>query len=57
MSFHDFPRSERVRRLRDQAEELRDRATQARDPEVRLSYLELARSWKQTAERVEGREA
>ena len=56
MSMDHFPRSERARRLRDQAEELQDRADQVRSPEVRLSYLELARSWQETAERVEGRD-
>jgi hypothetical protein len=56
MRVEQFPRSERARRLRHQAEELQDRAVQARSPEVRLSYLELARSWQETAERVEGRD-
>ena len=55
MSAETFPRSEWAQRLRDQAEELQDRAEQARTPEVRLNYLELARSWQKTAERVEDR--
>jgi hypothetical protein len=55
MNDDNFPRSEWAQRLRDQAEELQDRAEQARTPEVRLNYLELARSWQKTAERVEER--
>jgi hypothetical protein len=56
MSVQEFPRAERARRLRDQADELHVRAVRARDPQVRLSYLELARSWQQTADRIEGRD-
>ena len=57
MYTQDYPREERARRLRDQAHELHERAAQTRDPQVRLSYLELARSWRQTADRIEGRDA
>ena len=56
MNDDNFPRSEWAQRLRDQAEELQDRAEQARTPEVRLNYLELARSWQKTAARVESRD-
>ena len=56
MSADQSPRPEWAQRLRDQAEELQDRAVQAHSPEVRLSYLELARSWQRTAARVESRD-
>ena len=56
MSVEQVARQERAQRLRDLAEELQDRAEQAHSPEVRLSYLELARSWQETAERVEERD-
>ena len=52
MSKEPFPRSEWAQRLREQAEELQDRAEHAQTPEVRLNYLELARSWQKTAKRV-----
>ena len=55
MSDDSYARSEWAQRLRDQAEELQDRAGQAQTPEVRLNYLELARSWQKTAARVEDR--
>jgi hypothetical protein len=53
MSVQDFPRSAAAQRLRDQADDMQERAAGALSPEVRLTYLELARSWQKAARRVE----